>query len=315
MDVLERPVAGFRIAAPDSEEDRVAVDPGALALAFTSAAALVGLVEVLVDRIAVPAMAGALGSSASGITSLLAVVGRVSVSVTAALVLLALLAWSADSRRRRRAFALASVAVVVSTVSAGLFGGRPMVWFAQISVGLAVVAALAAGAKRASLAYTGSLWSIGIAIVAGLWSSGGLTSGSTIAPRAIAEGALVVALVLLGAAVFATSRRGLVPLLGLAAGGGLATLSLASDYTPLVALMAAGAMMWLPSLAYIVAGAAAGYALATWLSDPAKRRLAAGLVLLVVAGVEPVLVHRSAAALLALVALSAAPRNGAPAWR
>lgn len=39
-----------------------------LAIALTSAAAVAGLVEVLVDRITIPAMAGALGSSAATAT-------------------------------------------------------------------------------------------------------------------------------------------------------------------------------------------------------------------------------------------------------
>ncbi len=135
-------------------------------------------------------------------------------------------------------------------------------------------------------------------------------------PRAVGEAALVMALLLLALAVSTSSHRGLTSSLGLAAGAGLAAVSLVSDFTPFVALWATGAILWLPSLAYIAAAGAAGYVLASWLSEPATRHRAAGLILLAVAGIEPTLVHHNATALLALVALGAhSAKEEAPSWR
>jgi hypothetical protein len=54
----------------------------------------------------------------------------------------------------------------------------------------------------------------------------------------------------------------------------------------------------------------------SWLSDRTTRHLAAGLVLLLVAGVEPTLVHHSVTALLALVTLGAkSPTRGELSWQ
>lgn len=316
MVVLERRVAGFHEKAPAQHEDLTGTTPIALALSFTSAAAAAGFLEVLFDRIAAPAAAGALGPSAAGVKAMLASVGRLTVSTTAVLVLLALLAWSVYAWRWNRWLALAGTGVMVLTVSAGLFSVRPILVLTHVAVVLGVVAALAVRWRGVSMTYIGALWAIALAIVAGQWSLSGLIGGSTLAPRAIGEAALVLALVLLAVGAFSSSHRGLGSLVGLAAGAGLGAVSLASDFTPFVALMATGAMMWLPSLAYIVAAGAVGYVLATWLPHPSTRHRAAGLVLLAVAGIYPSLVHHSATALLALVVLAVPwARQGALSWR
>jgi hypothetical protein len=286
-----------------------------LAIAFTSAAAIGGLVEVLVDRIASPAMVGVLGSSATTAISAVTWVGTLAVSVTAILVLLAVFVRAALAKDRHRVFAVAALIAVVATVMAGLVGGTSLI-FVHLSVSVAAVACLAMSVRRASVGYSIALWAVTLAVVAGQWSLTGLGIGPTIASRAVGEAALVLAVVLFALAVFRSSRHGLASLLGLVAGGGIALVSLASDQTPLVALWATGVMLWLPSLAYVVAAAAAGYLLVTWLSDRTTRYLAAGLVLLLVAGVEPTLVHHSVTALLALVTLGAkAPMRGELSWQ
>jgi hypothetical protein len=286
-----------------------------LAIAFTSAAAISGLVEVLVDRIASPALVGALGTSALTAISALTWVGTLAVSVTAVLVLLAVLLITVLTRDRQRVFAVATGIAVVATVLAGLLGGTSLL-VVHISVSVAAVACLVMGVRRASVGYSAALWAVTLAVVAGQWSLTGFGSGPTLASRAVGEAALVLAVVLFALTVFRSSRQGLAPLFGLAAGVGIALVSLVSSYTPLVALWATGAMLWLPSLAYVVAAAAAGYLLVSWLSDRTTRHLAAGLVLLLVAGVEPTLVHHSVTALLALVTLGAkSPTRGELSWQ
>jgi hypothetical protein len=285
-----------------------------LAIALTSAAAATGLVEVLIDRVSVPAMAGALGSSSASLTSSVGRVGTLAVSVTAVLVLLAALAWSGYAWDRHQMFAVAVFVAVIATVVAGVVGGT-LLLVVHISVIVAAVAALAIGVRNASPLHSGALWAVTLAVVTGQWSLSGLGIGSALASQAVGEAAVVLAVVLLALAVSRSSHTRLAPLVGLAVGAGMATVLLTSNYTPLIALSSTGAMLWLPSIAYITAAAAAGYLLVTWLSDRATRHLAAGLVLLLVAGVEPTLVHHSVTGLLALVTLGAQPpTRGELSW-
>ena len=92
----------------------------------------------------------------------------------------------------------------------------------------------------------------------------------------------------------------------------LATIPAGADRTPLVALWASGATLWMPSLVYIGAGAALGLLLINWLPNRSMRHLAAGLALLAVAGIEPTLVHHNVTALVALLALAAPTARTAP---
>jgi hypothetical protein len=317
MNVVDQSIAGLppsSLALGNDRTGRTALLR--LAIAFTSAAAVAGLVEVLVDRIAAPAMAGALGPSAATVTTVFGWVGTLAVSVTAVLVLLTVSAWSVHAWDRHMVFALAAMTAVVASVIAGLSSSRTWVFVVHASVSVAAAAYLAIGARRASLPYLGALWAVALAVVAGQWSLSGLGNGPTLTSRAVGEAALVLAVVFLAIAVSRSSHGRLAPLLGLAAGAGLATVSLASDYTPFVALWATGAMLWLPSLVYVGAAAAAGYVLATGVSDRTTRHLSVALILLLVAGVEPTLVHHNATALLALVALGAqSATEGDMSWQ
>jgi hypothetical protein len=212
-------------------------------------------------------------------------------------------------------FAVAAFVAVIATVVAGVVGGTAVLVL-HISVMAAAIAALAMGVRRASLLYSGALWAVTLAVVTGQWSLSGLSGGANLASRAVGEASLVLAVVLLAMAVSRSSHGGLGPLLGLAGGAGLAFVSLASEYTPLVALWATGAMLWLPALLYVAAAAAAGYLFVGWVVDRATRHLAAALILLLVAGIEPTLLHHSLTALLALVTLSAwSPTRGELSWQ
>ena len=101
-------------------------------------------------------------------------------------------------------------------------------------------------------------------------------------------------------------------MIGLTVGAAVAAAALVSDRTPLVALWASGATLWMPSLVYIGAGAAVGLLLANWLPNRSTRHLAAGLALLAVAGIEPTLVHHNVTALVALLALAAPTARTSP---
>lgn len=316
MSVADWSIVGLHTSGLVRGSDRARpVALSRLAIALTSAGAATGFVEVLIDRVSVPAMAGALGSSSASVTSTVGWFGTLAVSVTAVLVLLAISAWSGYAWDRHHVFAVAASVAVIATFVAGVVGGTTLLTV-HISVMVAAVAALAMGARRASPLYAGALWAVTLAVVTGQWSFSGSGNGATLTSRALGEAALVLAVFLLALAVFRSSHGGLAPLLGLVGGAGLAFLSLASEYTPLVALGATGAILWLPSLVYVAAAAAAGFLLVSWLSDSTTRHLAAALVLLLVAGVEPTLIHHNVTALLALVTLSAwSPTRGELSWQ
>jgi hypothetical protein len=112
------------------------------------------------------------------------------------------------------------------------------------------------------------------------------------------------------AAAVATSARGNVPhaaWIAAVAASALAAAILARDpaNAAILSRWAFGATLSLPTVLYIAAAASGALALVTWLLDPASRHLAAGLVLVAVAGAQPAYVHHNltllfAAALLAL---------------
>ena len=312
MDVLDRGIRGSlsgnlpRIRYPLGRSAYLR-----LAIAFSAAAAVSGSAEVLLDRMAAPAL-GRLSIGAPAV--FIAWFGGLAVSITAVFVLLATAVWAAFGWESHPVFAVSASIAVVTTVIAGLVPASDALLVLHISVMAAAASCLAIGVKSASLPYAGALWGVTLFVVAGQWSLMSV-GGSSMASRTVAEAALVLALVLLALALFRDSRAKPLSLLGAALGATLAAVSLLSDYTPLVALSATGVMLWLPSLFYVAAGGAAGLVLATGFVHRATRYLSGALVLMVVAGIEPDLVHHNVTALLALIVLCMAPRRqGRRSW-
>lgn len=309
MKVLELPVA--RSTSKDLRPPSPAETPSPpsrLAPALTSAAAVGGVVEVLLERIAGPILTHIAGPSAATAVAMVSRVGTIAVAATAVLVLLAGLAWAGAAWARSRILAAAIVTAVVTALVAGLSGEASVIMLLHVSVTVAVIGALLM--TRRPGFYGGAIAAVAVAIVAGQWSLGGWSGQPAVAARVIGETALVVALILFAAGIARPLRRR--SLVGLTAGALIAAAALVSDRTPLVALWATGATLWMPSIVYIGAGAAAGLLVATWLPDRSTRHLAAGLALLAVAGIEPALLHHNVTALVALLALSVTPEGVSP---
>ncbi len=306
MNVLEIPVAG-----PTSKELRTPpqaetpTPPLRLAPAITIAAAVAGVVEVLLERVAGPILTHAAGPSLAPVAAMASNLGTFVVSVTAVLVLLAAVAWAGVAWARHRIVGAAILAAVVTALAAGVFAGSGTLTLLHLSVAVAAIGTVLV--LRLPGIYGIAVAAVAVAIVAGQWSLGSQGGEFTVPARVIAEAALVVALILFAASVAGWSRRRSV--VGLTIGAVVATAALLSDRTPLVALWASGATLWMPSLVYIGAGAALGLLLANWLPNRSTRHLAGGLALLAVAGIEPTLVHHNVTALVALLAL-AAPTAG-----
>ncbi len=299
MQVLELPV--FRSTSDDLRlppHAETAIPLRRLAPALTGAAAVGGVIEVLLERVAGPTLTHAAGPSLAPAAAMVSRVGTIAVGATAILVLLAAVAWAGAAWSRSRIVAAAILAAVVTTLAAGFIGYGSALTLLHVAVTVAAVGMVLT--LRLPGAYGGAIAAVAVAIVAGQWSLAGLSGH--VAVRVVAEAALVLALLLFAVSVVGTfGRRSLI---GLTAGAMVAAASLMSARTPLIVLWASGATLWMPSAVYICAGAAIGLLLATWLPDRSTRHLAAGLVLLAVAGIEPALVHHNLTALVALLALA-----------
>jgi hypothetical protein len=308
MKVLELQVARSTskdLRPPPPAETPTRVNPTAAAL--TGAAAIGGVTEVLLERVTGPMLTHAAGPSLAPVAAMASSLGTLVVAVTAALVLLAAMAWAGVAWKRHRIVGAAILAAVVTALAAGVFGGSGTLTLLHLSVAVAAIGTVLV--VRLAGIYGVAVAAVAVAIVAGQWSLGIPGGQYTVAARVIAETALVVALFLFAASVAGWSRRSVI---GLGTGAIVAAAALVSDRTPLIALWASGATLWMPSLVYIGAGAAVGLLLANWLPNRSTRHLAAGLALLAVAGIEPTLVHHNVTALVALLALAAPMARTSP---
>ncbi len=268
------------------------------AIALSTAAAVAGVVELLLDRIAAPVLTHAVGPSLGWTAAFAARVGSIAVGVTAILVLIAAVAWAAAVGSRHPLPASAVAIAVVVTLVAMVVGRDVPAGAVHGAVIAAAVAALAI-VHRVGHRYVAAFAAVAAAIVAGQLAL--LRVELALPARTVAEAAAVVALLLFAFAVSRLSLRR--SLIGLAIGAVVAAAALATDRTALVALWAAGATLWMPSLVYICAGGAAGVLVANSLPDRATRPLVAGLALLAVAGLEPALIHHNVTALVGLLVL------------
>jgi hypothetical protein len=308
MKVLELQVARSTskdLRPPPPAETPTRVNPTAAAL--TGAAAIGGVTEVLLERVTGPMLTHAAGPSLAPVAAMASSLGTLVVAVTAALVLLAAVAWAGVAWKRHRIVGAAILAAVVTALAAGVFGGSGTLTLLHLSVAVAAIGTVLV--VRLAGIYGVAVAAVAVAIVAGQWSLGIPGGQYTVAARVIAETALVVALFLFAASVAGWSRRSVI---GLGTGAIVTAAALVSDRTPLIALWASGATLWMPSLVYIGAGAAVGLLLANWLPNRSTRHLAAGLALLAVAGIEPTLVHHNVTALVALLALAAPTARTSP---
>ncbi|MDA1002460.1 MAG: hypothetical protein O3B31_03785 [Chloroflexi bacterium] len=207
------------------------------------------------------------------------------------------------------AFTLADAA----TRSVGIaFAGHVL----TIAAFAAIVAVAARGARPAArpvLAGLG-LTAFGLAaarwpLLADSWSAllGARSGvGTAFVAWTVAEAALVAAPVAFGIALLlvTTPSRLEWAAATVAALGAGAFLAAEPGYAGLVSIWATGSTLALPTFAYVLSATCVGLVLTHWLRGPSTRHLAAGLVLLAVAGVQPAVAHHNLTAVFALLLLA-----------
>ncbi len=276
-----------------SAAPRVAVRDAAVGL--TVAAAAMGAAEIALQRIAVPVSAHVALPGAEWLAGL----GDFAAGATAALVVAAAAALVLTLQRRASVAAVLAAGLGATLVAVAMPGWQRF-GYLVVAAGLLAIPLLRARA----LARTAALGAAAVASVAGLWP---LVSGGGVGEaRTLAETALVAAPLIAAAGIVRRRPAPVVALGWAVAAGGLAAVAVTIrlDTVAMATVWALGITLALPAVAYVAAAAAAGFVVATWWVDPARRIRVAGVVLLGVAGLQPVAVHHSLTALVALVLLS-----------
>jgi len=293
---------------------------GVRTLALATAA--VGTAELGLHRVVAPALAHIPGAARSvAVTDALTWAGERAFAGTAVLAVSAALAAGAVMLRDRRPLGALVLVTVIVTLIDGATAGVGFA-FAGHVFALAAMVAIAGDAARSggpssrlSFAALG-LTALGLGaaqwpLLVDSWSAligGPAASGSALMAWTLAEAALVAAPVGFALAVLAagTPTRlawGAATAAALLAG---AFLGAEPGYAGIIAIWATGSALALPPFAYVLSAACAALVLATWLRSSSSRHLAAGLVLVAVAGVQPAVVHHNLTAVLALLLLAAA---------
>ncbi len=270
-------------------------------------AAVAGVAEIVLARVVAPILSH-VPSSGTGSDVAGAVIAGGDAAIGATLVLvvataLALAAGGAAPRVVRPLLAASLVAVLVHVaVPTALVAAA-----SYLTIGTAAAAA-AVVARRVG----GRLFGLGVATLALAYLAG----MAPIALGAAASGTLVrtaaEAAVLTSAAVFAAhvlvqgvTVRAAWWVAGAAGLGAAGSLAADPGNSAAVSLWATGVTLGLPPVAYVIAATCFGLVLAQWSATPDRRHLAAGLVLVAVAGIGPGLVHHNLTAVLGLAVLAA----------
>jgi len=295
---------GVKVRSPELRGSGVTLP---IARSLTMVAAVTGAIEVAFDRIIVPTLSHAVGPSLAPLATASGVVARLMVAVTLAFVVGAAVAWATVLWHTSPGAAVGIGIAVWAALATGLLDSSLAAAVLRISVTVAL-AVVVVTMLRPGLAAIG-VGSAAVAVVAGQWS----VVGHVLGLRIVAEFALAAALVILAVAVAGRTRSRLA-VAGSSIAAGVAVVALSSEQGPLLALWASGAALWMPSLVYVATAAAAGLLLATWLARARTRYLAAGVCLLLIAGVAPAFAHHSLTGLVAVIALAtyAGADEGAP---
>jgi hypothetical protein len=290
------------------------------------AAGVVGIAEVLLLRVAAPVLTHVpLGPGISGPANVVRTAGELALHATAVLAPLAAIGVAAILWRRHHTAAVSVGAVVAITlISAGNSGPLPSVLIHVVGFGAAV--SLVIAVRRPAKAHHAiGVTLLAAAFVAGRWplvadalSEAEIASpnGATGTAQTFAEVFLTAAAVVLAIGIL---RRGVATQWAVKAAVGTgvamtAMLVFAPGYTAILSLWSTGVTLSLPPIAYVLAAAGLALILVEWLADPASRHLAAGITLVLVAGVTPSLIHLNVTAVagLGLLAIAAPPRFVAP---
>jgi len=296
-------------------------DPSvATSMALTGSIALVaagfGAAELLLHRVATPILAHVPHEGPSTPAVSVAWAGERALGGTAILVGLLVLMLAAGARRHDRGLVAALLLGIAGTALALIEGGRVASLAGHLAVGAAVVlvagpAAFRLGGGRATvLAFAASAmlagqWFFASAELEGLTSASSSIGGGMLTPS-LAEAALVLTPIAAACAELADRSPSRVQWLVavLAAVSTSALLARSPGYTAIVSLWATGVTLALPAVLYVASVSSAALVLSMWLVRAATRPLAAGLVLLAVAGVAPGAVHHNLTAVAAVALLA-----------
>jgi hypothetical protein len=213
-------------------------------------------------------------------------------------------------------------AVVTAVLLAVLVCANALIWplGVPLSAGLVALAVAAAAAWVAGTAINGGMrlavFAAATAIALSQFWTGmtllGQQPPGLESMRLFSETAIVAAALVCAAVAFGEGR-----VRRPAVGSSILALVIAATYLrepstfAIVSLWAAGITVSLPPVAYLAAFTAAAFAVLTWVRQPTTRPMAIGLVLLLVAGLQPQALHHGVTALIGLVLLSGAPIAGA----
>ncbi|MEZ4503617.1 MAG: hypothetical protein R3C39_13405 [Dehalococcoidia bacterium] len=282
------------------------------------AAGLAAAAELVLFRVAVPVLSHMPGAGLAGVGSMLTAVAECSFKATAVLVLASAALVALRLARSEPAVAVALVAafggVTVETLASGGWASLTARAALVSAIGVVIAAAwtrlpllFGAAHAAAALAVLGGQWPLLVKDAAAV--AGSAASTGTTVSTSVGELAFVFAPVLFAVALV----RGHSPTRGSWIGGAAAGLFVASllarrpDYAAIISSWAVGVTLSLPPFIYIVSAACAGLVAIEWLHAPATRPLAAGLVLLAAAALQPAVVHHNLTAVLALVVLAMLP--------
>lgn len=286
------------------------------------AAALLGSVELGVHRVVVPVLAHIPGEvPGPRFVDALAWSGERAFAGTALLVVCGVVVAGGAALREHRPLAVLIIASAAFTLadaatrSAGIAFAGHVLTVAAFAAIVATAVRHSPPAARPVLAGLG-LTAFGLAaaqwpLLADSWSAllGARSGvGTAFAAWTVAEIALVAAPVAFATALLlvTTPSRlewGAATVAALGAG---AFLGAEPGYAGLVSIWATGSTLALPAFAYVLSATCVGLLLTHGLRRTPTRHLAAGLVLLAVAGVQPAVAHHNLTALFALLLLAEA---------
>jgi hypothetical protein len=312
--------------------DATAFAPESWVRTLAFAAAFAAVAEVALHRVVAPVVAhipGVPGGSAMAETLRLG--GDMSLGATAVLVPLTGVAVAVALARNGGRFYLWLLAAVVATLAHATMSSS-VFSLASYAILLATLGGVMLMATRGlTRLHATALVAACCGFLAGMWplvidelQVAGIAVGSDLAPgiaastQTIAEAGLVVALVLFGVVAARSGTLEKVSWWVAAGVGAAAAVALASQpgYAAILSLWVAGITLALPPLTYVAAAASFGLVLAHWIRSPETRHLAAGVVLLVAAGIAPVMVHHNLTAIVGLALLATpaiiAERPGGP---
>ena len=283
------------------------------------AAALLGLAEVALGRMVAPALSHIPTSSLGQHIGQAADAGGASaLSATALLVIAAALTFAIGQFGRDRAASLPLAAAVSATTLMALDPGHGGATAGRIVLVCAATAVAGVAMARLPRWHAAAVAVAALAVIAGQWplvaealaaGGGGAAADPGNAAAGVAELSLVTVPILLAFALLQERRppRGAWVTAVAASVLSAALLAREPSYTAILSTWATGATLSLPPFLYIFAAGCAALVLASSLSERSSHHLAAGLVLLAVAGVQPALVHHNLTALLALALLATPP--------